>query len=115
MSHTNYRHLTDAEFLRVAEDAQDPLTATDVQTELLERFERALTDLETLRDIEANCEELGIDVKEMLELLGVADEFHCTDFDSLRAKLQRADKFYDIAEEAGDAFKQLAELAATTL
>lgn len=112
MSHTKYRHLTDDEFLRVVHN--EP-TIDDVDVEVRQRYERLLSDLGTLRDIESNCDDLGIDIKSVCELLGVADKFHCARPSELREKLERADKFYDLAQEAGDTFKQLADLAATTV
>lgn len=111
MSHTKYSHLTDDEFLRVV---QTEPTIDDVDVEVRARYGRLLSDLDTLRDIESNCEELGIDVSSVCELLGVADKHHCASPSELREKLERADKFYDLADEAGDTFKKLADLAATT-
>lgn len=111
MSHTKYRHLTDEEFLRVVHN--EP-TIDDVDVEVRARYERLLSDLDTLRDIESNCEELGIDIESVCDLLGVADSYHCASPSELRDKLERADKFYDLVAEAGDTFMKLAVLAATT-
>lgn len=111
MSHTKYRHLTDEEFLRVVHN--EP-AIDDVDVEVRARYERLISDLDTLRDIESNCEELGIDIESVCELLGIASKHHCTSASELREKLERSDKFYDLADEAGDTFKKLADLAATT-
>ena len=50
-----------------------------------------------------------------VELLEVLEAHHIDGPDSAKHKLERADKFYDIAEEAGNAFAMLAELASVTL
>lgn len=119
--HTQYRHLTDAEFLSVAEAAQDPLTSTDVQTELLNRFTKLVGSSESLETAADRISEQGFDVTEEAGLQSLIDVLQtCRDFDAdepaaLRQKLQRAHDFYDIADEAGDLLQRLAELAAKTL
>lgn len=121
MNLSRFRTLTDAEFLRVARDAQDPLTSTEIQDELLIRFEKIVEDGHPLEQLKAELAETGtyIDdeagVKGLVEFLHVANEHNCDDAAILKSKLQRADDFYDIAAEAGDLFKRLADLAATTV
>ena len=118
---TRFRTLTDAELLRVARDAQDSLTSTEVQDELLNRFERYVEDGSQLEQIKTRLANIGTyidtdkEVKALVELLHVANEHHCDDAENLKAKLKRADDFYDIADEAGDLFQRLAALAATTV
>lgn len=121
MTRTEYASLTDAEFLREAQHAQDPMTATEIQTELLHRFERVTELIAQFVEVESLLVECSIEidrpesVAELAEVLQVLAEHHCYDSARLRAKLERADSFYDIAQEAGDVFDQLAELARNTL
>lgn len=121
MTRTKYASLTDAEFLREARHAQDPMTATEIQLELLHRFERVAERIARIGEAESllMAHSIEIDrsesVTELAEVLQVLAEHHCIDPTRLRAKLERADEFYDIAQEAGDVFEQLAELARNTL
>lgn len=121
MNQTRFRTLSDAEFLRVALDAQDPLTSTEVQDELLNRFERMVEAGNEFEQIKARLAETGtyIDTEEgikgLVEFLHVANEHNCDDAEILKTKLKRADDFYDIADEAGDLIQRLAALAATTV
>lgn len=121
MNLSRFRTLTDAEFLRVARDAQDPLTSTEIQDELLIRFEKIVEDGNEFEQIKTRLADTGtyIDTEAgidgLIELLHVANEHYCGEAVVLKTKLQRADDFYDIVAEAGDLFKRLADLAATTV
>ena len=44
-------------------------------------------------------------------MFDVLTEFNCDTPATLREKLERADKFYDIASDADDIFTRLADLA----
>jgi hypothetical protein len=104
----------------------DPLTSTAAEVELLTRFE-ALLDQEDpgfrevvddyeidCNDLKAVCESHPSSLKEMAELLQVLNDDDIHTPDQLRAKLQRADQFFDIATDAGDVLSRLADLAKNT-
>lgn len=93
----------------------DPLTSTAAEQELLKRVERLLdeqSDNSPLNDALANSE---VATDELPAVLSVMTEFYCYDAGDLRAKLERADKFYGIAQDAGDAFSRLNDLINNTL
>jgi len=104
----------------------DPIVATDVEIELLKRFEACIkhsdiTDL--VEEHEINAEEVdalgkalsyGVGIADLTGCVAILEEFSAIEPAALRAKLERADKFYDIAQEAGDAFSRLSELVAET-
>ena len=93
----------------------DPMTSTAIEDELLERFERLVAErkaAEPLEDAIENSEIVADDVPEMLK---VAAEFYCATPADLRAKLERADKFYHIAEDTGDVISRLNDLVNSTL
>jgi hypothetical protein len=52
---------------------------------------------------------------DLAQLFAVLEEFNANDLKTLRQKLERADKWYGIAEEAGDLFQRLTDLTNTTL
>lgn len=92
----------------------DPLTSTDAERELLARLERLLEH----RQVVALVEEYEINHDEIADLaatVALLEEFHATEPGTLRAKLERADKFYDIANDAGDVFTRLSDLVDNTL
>lgn len=104
----------DDEFIRHAKSNLDPLTSTDLERELLIRLENVIDtaiDHEPIDDaLEAAC----LDVKQLKSLLELLEEFNVDTPNALRAKLERADAFYDIANEAGDLFDRLTQLIHTT-
>ena len=119
---TNYHHLTDEELLREALHQLDPLTSTEVQEELTARFEKLLGQLDQFAGLQYAFEhKIGLDLDDdqdrmkVVELLEVLEAHHVDGPETAKHKLERADKFYDIAEEAGNAFAMLAELASATL
>lgn len=112
-----YHHMTDSEFLSYAQAADDPLTSTDVQDELLRRFDRMVYEgegpaLAQLQDELGDCGH-SVDTEEertaLYDFLEAANKHHCTDKGELKAKLQRADDFYDIAAEHADVLHRLAK------
>lgn len=104
--------LSDAELVRHAEAVRDPLTTTDLEIELCNRLADT-DDLEALRDL---ADALGLETPDDFQALKEV----MTDFDidspaALRSKLERSDKFYDIASDAGDVVSRLNDLINATL
>lgn len=104
--------LSDAELVRHAEAVRDPLTTTDLEIELCNRLADT-DDLEALRDL---ADALGLETPDDFQALKEV----MTDFDidspaALRSKLERSDKFYDIASDAGDVISRLNDLINATL
>jgi hypothetical protein len=104
----------------------DPLTSTAAEIILLDRFETLLDEKNPALDavfadyeieaegLQAVCESHPASLKEMAELLQVLSDDDIHTPDQLRAKLERSDKFFDIATDAGDVLSRLADLAKTT-
>jgi hypothetical protein len=67
------------------------------------------------KDIEALTDALIGDVPATVALLEALTEAGIDTPAALTAKLERADKFYDIAQDAGDVFTRLTQLVETTL
>lgn len=115
---SKYNHMTDNEFLSYAQAADDQLTSTDIQDELLRRFDKMVLGgaAESLDLFQNALEECGhcTDTEEertaLYDFLDTAGKHHCTDASELKAKLQRADDFYDIAAEHADVLHQLAKV-----
>ena len=104
--------LSDAELVRYAEAVRDPLTTTDLEIELCQRLAQA-DDLAPLRDL---ADALGLETPDDFQALKeVMADFGIDSPATLRAKLERADKFYDIASDAGDVISRLNDLINTTL
>lgn len=113
--HTKLSHLTDEELLRHVENERDALTTTDAEIELVGRF-AALSDAPPLpADIQEALDSAGIEPMFLPELIKALDDFSATDTKTLREKLQRANDFYDIANDAGDVIARLSTLVSTTL
>lgn len=111
MDHANLSRLTHRELVLHADNARDPLTSTDIEIELANRF-ADLIELIELDDALENYE-LGRDsLRPLLELL---NDHNATDLAVLRQKLERADKFYDIAQDAGDVVSRINTLITETL
>lgn len=104
--------LSDVELVRHAEAVRDPLTTTDLEIELCNRLADAL-DLEALRDLaDALDLETPDDFQELKEVMA---DFQIDSPADLRSKLERSDKFYDIASDAGDVISRLNDLINSTL
>lgn len=112
--HTKYRHLTDIEFLNIATVDIDPMVSTELEQELLHRFtQAAVKEAEQLNTLLEDFE--LTDIKKLEAVLKAVNEFVGDMSEStLREKLERADSFYDLAQEAGDIFARLNELAKKT-
>lgn len=107
--------LTDAELIQHAWIAHDPLTGTELEAELIRRLETAGQTLGELDPVTDAIENSHFEPGDMAELFAVLEQFHVDDIKTLRQKLERADKWYGIAEEAGDLFQRLTDLTNTTL
>lgn len=107
--------LTDAELACHAWAQRDPLTSTELEDELLRRFEAATQLVAELDPVTEAVDKSGFEIGDMAELFAVLSEFNVDDIKTLRQKLERADKWYGIAEEAGDLFQRLTDLTNTTL
>lgn len=104
--------LSDAELVRHAETVRDPLTTTDLEIELCNRLADT-DDLEALRDL---ADDLGLETPDDFQALKeVMADFYIDSPAALRSKLERADKFYDIASDAGDVISRLNDLINATL
>ncbi len=108
--------LSDAELVRHAEAVRDPLTTTDLEIELCNRsagWADALDALDALRDL---ADALGLETPDDFQALKeVLANFHIDSPADLRSKLERSDKFYDIASDAGDVISRLNDLINSTL
>lgn len=102
--------LTDEELLTHAEQTMHALTTSDLERELIKRLQ-ARVDLgdderiAVLDDVDAD------DADDLRAMFDVLTEFNCDTPAALHEKLERADKFYDIATDADDIFTRLANLA----
>ena len=104
--------LSDAELVRHAEAVRDPLTTTDLEIELCNRLADT-DDLEALRDL---ADALGLETPDDFQALKeVMADFDIDNPAALRSKLERSDKFYDIASDAGDVISRLNDLINSTL
>lgn len=110
----NLERLTTTELIQHAWQQLDSLTSTDLERELINRLEAQQTEIDELRTLAADSEALD-DPAEFSKIVALLTEFNAPDAKTLRQKLERADKFYEIAEEAGDVFQRLTTLAEATL
>ncbi|BCB27035.1 hypothetical protein SKTS_19210 [Sulfurimicrobium lacus] len=107
--------LNDCELSLFADSTLDSLTSTELERELLKRFNQRLAqddEDQPLVDALAQC---GVEFDDLVEIIKTLDEFHVADVDSLKEKLTRADKFYAIANDSGDVFQRLTSLINETL
>ena len=107
----------------------DPLTSTPLEEHLASMVERLLDTLTEHSKVIALVEDSDITSDQVADLLAAVIDSpqttikllaqladHSIDSPSVLAeKLQRADAFYDIAQEAGDIFDRLSTLANSTL
>ena len=104
--------LSNAELVRHAEAVRDPLTTTDLEIELCNRLADT-DDIEALRDL---ADALGLETPDDFHALKeVMADFYIDSLAALRSKLERSDKFYDIAIDAGDVISRLNDLINSTL
>ena len=111
MEQTALSRLTDRELLLHADNARDPLTTTEIEIELATRFAH----LVGLAEIEDAVTNFDIDVADIPAIAEALNDHNATELKVLRQKLERADKFYDIAQDAGDVIARLNTLATETI
>ena len=111
MDHTALSRLTDRELLLHADNARDLFTTTDIEIELATRFAR----LVGLAEIEDAVTNFDIDVADIPAIAEALNDHNATELKVLRQKLERADKFYDIANDAGDVITRINTLITETL
>lgn len=108
-------NMDDAHLIAAVRSEIDPMTSTSLEIELLKRFERMLDEKRDDAPLDDALEDTFIEHEQLPEFIKVLSEFGAADLAVLRQKLERADKFYDIANEAGDAITRLNDLINTTL
>ena len=99
MDHTSLSRLSDRELLLHADNTRDPLTTSDIEIELTTRFAHLV----------------GIDVADVPAIVELLNDHNATELAVLREKLERADKFYDIAQDAGDVIDRINTLITSTV
>ncbi|RMD00043.1 hypothetical protein EAY64_05455 [Aquitalea palustris] len=106
------KNLNNTELLRTADQLRDPLTSTDMELELIERFAPLLDKAEQLSAIEEKLLDLGIeDTNWLTELLSVLASNDITDCEKLIYKLRTHSALYDLVREDEELPAQLEELA----
>ena len=111
MDHTSLSRLSDRELLLHADNTRDPLTTTEIEIELTTRFAH----LVGLAEIEDAVKDVGIDVADVPAIVELLNDHNATELAVLRQKLERADKFYDIAQDAGDVIDRINALITSTI
>jgi hypothetical protein len=105
----------DDKHLVSAADAEiDSFTSTALERELIKRLERLLDERDDYTPIVALLDEYEYETDDVKEIFTAMEEFGCDDHIDLRTKLERADKFYDIASDAGDVIERLSNLVNNT-
>ena len=107
----NLARLTDSELLRHAHNITDALTTTDLEVELIARQVAQADELNDYHGLQDMLEAQEVEEEDLRALCIVLVKFNAT---TPSALLERADKFYDIATEAGDLFARLASLTQLT-
>lgn len=103
--------MSDDHLLSAIDAELDPMTSTDLERELAKRFAESL---EWQPLIEA-IDKAGLERADMQVIAETMADFNCDTTDQLRAKLERSDRFYDIASKAGDVISNLNDLVKQTL
>lgn len=96
--------------LSAVEAELDPMTSTDLERELVKRLDEMLEWQDVIDAIEA----AGLEANDIRGIAEAMADNSCDTPADLRAKLECADKFYDIAAEAGDVISRLSELVSNT-
>lgn len=114
--------MDDAHLVSAIEAELDPLTSTDIERELLSRFETKIDGDADYAEIIAVIDEFEIEAKELRELadarigdatlaiLKVISDAGIDSADSLQAELDLAKSFSALAEDAGDTITRLSQL-----
>ena len=122
------KSMDDEHLLASARAEIDPLTSTALELELLDRFERLLDEASEHKPVADLLEEyeVGTDdmravidshpasLKDQAALLSLLNDQEIHEPDQLKALLDTSDKFRALANDAGDVFTRLSELAAST-
>lgn len=108
MLRTKNSHLTDEEFIKLVESKQDPMTSTDIEIELLDRFKR-LADLETFAFLKV-LERTGLSFDDALNLLSCLSEYSIDSCDHLTAALAVHEKLNDLTYYENTLDEQLTQL-----
>lgn len=102
--------MNDQELLTYAEQTRDPLTSSALEVEIIERFARHVEAAAEREPLDALLDDHSIDTERLGEILKLLDEHYATNPSVLAEKLRRADKFYDVARDAGDVIHRLQDL-----
>ena len=114
--------MDDAHLVSAIEAELDPLASTDIERELLSRFETKIDGDADYAEIIAVIDEFEIEAKELRELadarigdatlaiLKVISDAGIDSADSLQAELDLAKSFSALAEDAGDTITRLSQL-----
>jgi len=106
----------DDDYLVAALHAEaNAMTSTDIECELLARFENLLAERAEREPLEAAVDSAEIDTAEVPKILEALAEFNCWSESDVRQKLERADKFYGIANDSGDVISRMNDLINSTL
>jgi len=107
--------LTNEELLAHGYTQFNTITGTDLEAELLRRFGHLIDEVEELDNVVEVLDRHNLASAELTTMFELLDEFSVTDPKSLRQKLERADQWYELADEAGDLFSRLVGLQKSTL
>ena len=97
--------------LSAVEAELDPMTTTDIERELVKRLDAFQQYVPLIKALD----DAGLDAGDMQDIAEAMADHYCHTPADLRAKLERADKFYDIAAEAGDVISRINDLINQTL
>ena len=90
----------------------DNHATTELERELAKRFAALLDEKQQLDSFENTT---GISIEFLSDCADVLSEYNCDSSDVLREKLERADKFWELAQDLqGDVLSRLATLVAAT-
>lgn len=106
--------LSDEELCNYADQTTDSLVTSDLERELIKRLERRLAEDEVLTPLRNTLTDNGVDFGALPKLVELLVQYNVLEVDALDQKLERADKFHDIASEAGDVIERLAGLVKET-
>jgi hypothetical protein len=106
--------LTDREIITYTHQA-DRIATSELEVQLAERLETVLDEADEFAPIEARMDEYAVSVEDLIAYFTLFSEFGIETPKNLREKLERADAFYDIANDAGDVIARLNTLVNTTL
>lgn len=122
-----YANLTNEELARHADLALDPITSTDLERELLKRFESFVDENEADKPLQMKLVDFGIEDPNVLEtalqlhadypagraLLDVLTDLDIDDPKALRSQLERLSKFDQVVQDLVEPITTLQSLATT--